>query len=163
MAMQLVSTVNVTSTSVSSIEWTSIPQTGKDLYVLFSGRGTVADLAQTIDVRWNSLSSNYNYVRFLRVYNSTISSNSAGPSQVPILVPAATATASIFGNISIYLPNYTSSQSKTISADYVGENDSTFALAGIVGGENTNTAAITSLSLVGNLVRYTTASLYIIS
>jgi hypothetical protein len=75
----------------------------------------------------------------------------------------ANATANNFSNIDIYISNYRVAIQKVVSIDYVGENNATEAHSGLVGGTWTNTAAITSIKLFsagGNLVQYSTATLY---
>ena len=78
-------------------------------------------------------------------------------------VNGATATANTFANVSIYIPNYTSANYKSVSIDAVTENNATTAYAFLSAGLWSNTAAITSATITnssGNYVQYSTAYLY---
>jgi len=81
-------------------------------------------------------------------------------------VSSAGATASTFGNCQAYIPNYTSSAYKSISAEGVAEGNTTAMLSAIDAGLWSDTSAITSIKLFVpsfNLLQYSTASLYGIS
>ena len=72
-------------------------------------------------------------------------------------------TANTFGNSSVYVSNYTSSVAKSVSFDFVQENNASDAKAHIAAGSYTGSSAITSLTMVlatGNFAQHTTASLY---
>jgi hypothetical protein len=63
----------------------------------------------------------------------------------------------------IYFPNYASATNKSFSIDSVTENNATLANQFLTAGLWSNTAAITSITLLaasGNLAYYSTASLY---
>jgi hypothetical protein len=77
--------------------------------------------------------------------------------------PAATATASTFGNFSLYFPNYAGSTNKSYSTDGVGENNATEANQVITAGLWSQTTAINAIALYassGNLAEYSSATLY---
>lgn len=163
MPVTLVSSVTVGSGGASSIEFTNIPATGTDLLVRLSSRGTSADFDQSIDFRWNSLSSGYSGV-YLRSYNGgTTTSSSSGTNEVGIRIPSSTSVSNTFGDTSIYLSNYTSSLAKSVSIEYATENNTNANSRAIIGARNTGTAAISSVSFIGNFAQHSTASLYIIS
>ena len=73
-------------------------------------------------------------------------------------------TANTFSNNSIYIPNYTGSNNKSVSVDSVYENNATTAGQHLVSGLWASSAAITSVKLTegfgNNWVQYTTATLY---
>ena len=72
------------------------------------------------------------------------------------------ATSGTFASYDIYIPNYTSSNPKSISWDGVTENNSTTALTNI-GVSKITTGAVTSLSWSagsGNFIQYTTPVSY---
>jgi hypothetical protein len=78
-------------------------------------------------------------------------------------IPAATSTANTFGNVAIYIPNYTSSNNKSISVDGVGENNATTAFADLYAGLWANSSAITSITLyniISDFAEFSTATLY---
>ena len=72
-------------------------------------------------------------------------------------------TASTFGNLQIYIPNYAGSNQKSYSIDSVGENNATDAYQVLSAGKYNQTTAITQVSLriaSSNLAQYSTAYLY---
>jgi len=77
-------------------------------------------------------------------------------------IPNATYTANTFASAEIYIPNYTSSNYKSLSVDFVGENNATTSYQYFTAGLFSNTSAITSLVIDGtdNFVQYSTATLY---
>jgi hypothetical protein len=77
-------------------------------------------------------------------------------------------TTSTFTNSEIYIPNYTSSNQKSISGDAVNENNSssTNVQARLVAWKWSGTTAISSILFstnTGNFVQYSTFTLYGIS
>ena len=168
MAMTLVSTVTVGSGGAASISWLNIPQTGKDLYLVISGRTTSSNTYNPIVANINNDGGlNYSF-RQLYGTGSSTASNSGGLFGGAITeLPGANATSSTFGNLSVYYSNYTGSTAKSYSVDGVTENNATAAFQGILAGNYTGTSAISSLYLyvydTTNFAQHTTASLYIIS
>lgn len=168
MAMTLVSTVTVGSGGASIIEFTNINQTGKDLMVLVSARSSWSGNDDLI-MRVNSdTSSIYNW-RWVRG-DGSIAQTGGFTSQTLALVGKTTGTAltaSTFSSQKIYLSNYTSSVSKSYSADSVNEWENTTAYQYLDGGRIATNSAITSLqfdtSNGGAFEQYSTISLYIIS
>ncbi len=161
MAMTKVSEVTVGSGGAASIEFTGIPQTGKDLVVLVSARIGTTDYG--LVCRFNNDASNVT-TRFLRGTGS--SANSGTYAGFQGVSGKSDQTANTFGNSSIYVSNYTSSVVKSISADGVNENNATEAFQVISANSWSGTDAITSLKLTndsGSFVQHSTASLYIIS
>ena len=76
----------------------------------------------------------------------------------------ANATSSTFGNTEIYIPNYTSSNYKSLYSDSVTENNGTQILLGLNHSLWANTAAITSITIAtatgGNYVQNSSFYLY---
>jgi hypothetical protein len=84
------------------------------------------------------------------------------------VVSGNTATASTFGSVDIYIPNYTDTGAQqSLSADSVSENNASTSYARSTAGLWQNNAAITSISIIPYLgtlwQQYTTATLYGIS
>ena len=154
-------------TAAASIEFTSIPQDGTDLYLSISTRTTSnisgeqwafgefgfnAD-GQGVNQSGKSLFGN----------NSSASSFSAAPR---FYSTSSAATSNTFANISAYIPNYTGATQKSFSIDSVNEDNSAaggFLL--ITAGLWTGTAAITTIKLfprsgVGDFAIGSTVSLY---
>jgi hypothetical protein len=78
---------------------------------------------------------------------------------------SSSTTANTFGNFELYIPNYAGSTNKSVSSDYVNENNATGGISyGLLANLWSNTAAINaiSLSIYGgtNFAQYSTAYLY---
>jgi hypothetical protein len=81
-------------------------------------------------------------------------------------MPYADATANVFSNSTLYIPNYASSNYKPLSSDGSAENNATFSRLGLTSHLWSNTAAISSIALTpqdGSFVQYSTFYLYGIS
>lgn len=163
----LIASSTVGSGGAATIDFTSIPQTYTDLYILVSGRTGNADTFDQLLMKFNSSSTGYS-VKWL-VGNGSTSSTSGGSSMSFLYAgyqDGANNTASTFGNSLICIPNYTSSSVKVTSSDTVFEHNSSTAtgINGIFGGQWSGTSAITSISLFSgsgsNFAQYTTAYLY---
>jgi hypothetical protein len=167
MAMTLVSTVTVGSVATSSIQFSNIAQTGKDLFILVSARRT--DNGAIVSLVANSdTGTNYRPWR-LRGTGSAASTDDFGNETYSLHYGANNSvyTANSFGNGGIYISNYTSSSAKIMSSEGVGGNNATSNELALWANRWSGTAAITSITLGtyggGDFVQNTTASLYIIS
>lgn len=162
--MELVSTVTVGSGGAASIEFTGIAGSGKDLLVVLSCRSD--STGEEVFLSLNSTTTGYSN-RFLYGANTNVFSEAFSNRSLGYLIKTSTTTANTFGSASIYITNYSSSNNKSISVDYVVENNSSNATQGITASQWANSSAITSLALSptsgNNFVQYSTASLYIIS
>jgi hypothetical protein len=152
------STVTVGAGGAAYVEFTSISGTYTDLLVKLSARSP----DNYLNISFNGSTSNLS--------SKTLGSNSSGAFSTSAtdgllygLSTPSSLTASTFSNADIYIPNYTASTSKSFSVDAVTENNGTAITLALVAGLWNNTAAITSIRLTGgtgNLVQYTTATLY---
>lgn len=164
--LKKIQTITVGSGGASSIEFTSIPQTYTDLKLVLSARSTTSDSTNPwkfATISFNGNTSNRT-TRFLSGNGSTASS--ASDTTIYTWVAGHNATASVFGNAEIYIPNYTSANNKSLSIDTVTENNATASYMNLQAGLWSNTAAITQVTITldtGNFVQYTTATLYGIS
>ena len=161
----LLETITVGEAGASSVTFNNIPQSGyTDLKVVYSARGLAAATDRGMFVQFNGdTTSSYTY-KFLRGDGSSAGS---GGSTTTFLYwgnfPAASATANTFGNGEFYIPNYTSSNYKSVSSDSVSENNATAGWDTFVAGLWSKTNAITSMLLYpesGNFAQYSTFSLY---
>jgi len=146
--------------TAASITFNSIPQTYTDLNVLCSIRGSTN--GDGIYVQFNGNTSSYS-VRQLFGDGSSVASNTPGQTNYGTIGYTTTVTSNTFGNLSIYVPNYTSSNNKSYSADSVQEANQTQAYMNLVAGLWSNSSAITSLTIacqVGNLETNSTFYLY---
>lgn len=161
--MQLIQTVTVGSGGAASIDFTSIPATFTDLYVGITVRSLRSgQIRDDLFIKYNALTTGYSY-RFLRGTGSSTSSNSGTFYNYVSQVPGATATGNTFSNVGCYIPNYTSSNAKSLSSDGVMENNATESHQDIVACLNSTTDPITALSIFAgsaNLAEYSSASLY---
>jgi hypothetical protein len=168
----LISSVTVGSGGASEITFSSIPNTYTDLLVKLSGR-----LSQTggaydgFNIKFNNTTSNWSS-RTLSGNGSSASSGSEtgtyGSRFLGINIDGS--TASTFGNLEVYIPNYAGSSYKSVSSDSVTENNDTGAFIRLGAGLWSDTSAITSLTLYNQdytpsnaFAQYSTAYLYGIS
>jgi hypothetical protein len=165
---EAIATTTVGSGGAANIEFTSIPAIYTDLCILTSLRSNRATVVyDTGRIRFNSDSGN-NYTASRRLYGDGSSAFSDAPaitnSGLFEMPTASGATASTFGNIQIYIPNYTSSNYKSYSNDGVSENNAATAFTTLIAGLWNSTSAITSITLTpfaGTLwSQYSTATLY---
>jgi hypothetical protein len=149
-------------TAQASIEFTSIPSTYTDLVLLVSGRssrsGTYVD---NIQIYFNGANSNLSS----RYLDGDGVNRGSGTLAFGFLgaIPAATATANTFGNLSVYIPNYSGATVKSYSADVVQENNATNSYLEITAGLWNQTAAINTITIFasnGQLNAGSIASLY---
>jgi hypothetical protein len=146
-------------TAAASIEFTSIPSDATDLLLLLSGRLTAVDNFD-VAVFFNGSTSGFS-ARKLFGRGDSVSSNTVAD---PIILNGTSFTANTFGNVSVYIPNYTGSTAKSFSVDSVSENNATLAYQTISAGLWTGTSPITSIELKANgsatFTVDSTASLY---
>jgi hypothetical protein len=160
-----IETVTVGSGGAASISFSSIPQTYTDLKIVISSRDAYAGPFDGIKLTFNSNTTGYNERYLQGTGSAALSGNSSGNAFGPGGTGnAATSTASVFGNIEIYIPNYRSANNKTFSTDSVAETNATANQMLLYANLWSNTAAITSIQLAPyqpvNFVQYTTATLY---
>ena len=166
--MVKIETVTVGSGGAATIEFASIPQTYTDLVVLFSLRsaGNVTS-SWSARVTFNSDTTNGNYSRRNLGGDGSAATSSSASDRFVGHLDNSTATASTFGNGSLYIPNYTGSTNKSYSSDTVAENNATAGFNMLLAGLWSNVAAITNIKLDdyngNNLAQYSTATLYGIS
>jgi len=149
--------------AAASIEFTSIPQDGTDLVALFSLRSSrAANDADTGFAKFNSNSSNYSG-RELFGNGSSVFTGTTSTTGMAFVIAGANPTANTLGNGLLYVPNYTGSTNKSVSLDWVNENNGSLAYSGITAYLWSDTAAITTLTFTaanGNLVAGSIISLY---
>ena len=161
----LISSVTVGSGGAANIEFTSIPSTYTDLLVKVCGRSAASGSTyDDLGIYFNSSTANLSW----RILYGTgaAASSTLGTTRYFAFVPGASATASTFGNVEYYIPNYTGSNNKSVSVDSVTENNATTVLSSIAAGLWSSSSAITTITLNpanGNFVQYSTAYLYGIS
>ena len=163
----LISRQTVGSAGAASVTFSNIPATFTDLNLVFSARNSDATAVRDFRVQFNSdTAANYFNMEVYGISGSA-GSGSNTTNQIQGACNADTSTASLFTNISLYVPNYASSNHKSISIDNATENNSTSdAQLRLIASKWSNTAAITSIQITtnsGNYMQYSTFSLYGIS
>ena len=155
---KLIAISTVGSGGAANIEFTSIPATYTDLLLVISGRTDRAAIADGFLIKPNNTTPTIKYITGdgTTAYSGT---NYSG------IFPAATATASIFGNSAAYFPNYANtSYNKSFSVDDVSENNATNAYATLSANFYSSTSAIASIKIesinAASFVQYSTAYLY---
>jgi hypothetical protein len=153
--------------SAASVVLDNISQTGyTDLKVVVSARTDYSGGTNDgLSVRFNASNTGYT---FRQLYaDGTSAASNGGSASVGPNVPATSATANTFGNAEIYIPNYASNNYKSHYIDGVGENNATQAIMSFLAVLWSNTAPITSVTILSssasNLVANSTFSLYGIS
>lgn len=163
--MTLIEHIEVGSGGSTEIEFASIPATYTDLKIVFSGRAsTSANFAQ-FGLRFNDSTTNYSERSLIGNDGSASSSSATTNNQLQFnWVVAATSTSNTFANAEIYIPNYASSNAKSVSFDGVTENNATTGyVTSIVAKLWNDTTAISSIQifpLVDSFVQYSSATLY---
>jgi hypothetical protein len=165
MPLQLykIATIEVGSGGASSMIFSSIPQGYTDLKITFSARSEGTSTTAAL-LRLNGSSANGSNRGLEGNGVTAITYVDSSQSYAGNIVPG-NYTVNTFCNNEIYIPNYTSSNYKSSSVDTVTENVATiYALQNIQANLWSNTAAVTSISLIpngtNNFAQYTIATLY---
>lgn len=162
MSMTKLAEVTVGAGGQSSINFTNIPQTFTDLQLVLSTRNADSGYFGYIGVGFNGVTTNLSQRR-LRGNGSTASSGTN--TYLEMAANASGTTANTFSNAQVYISNYAGSTNKSVSLDWVMENNVAEAYQQIAAGIWSSTAAITSIQVYGssNFVQYSTATLYGVS
>lgn len=163
----LLEKITVGAAGAASVTFNSIPQTGyTDLKLVVSSRTTgTSTYWDDLLVKPNGVTTNAS-IKSIYFVPGTLSSGSVTTGLYMGNSTNANALANTFSSLELTIPNYASSNYKSMSADGVTENDSGNADLTFVSGVWSSTAAITSLTLssyVGNFVQYSTFALYGVS
>jgi len=156
--MQLISSVSVGVGGAATIDFTSIPGTYTDLMLVLSARATSTTATITVALNGSSTSFTSIYLNGAAGFAPT----SATGTTLVGYASTSSHTASTFGNLSIFIPNYAGSANKTFSVDSVQENNGAASVnTTIFTNLWSNTAAITQVTLsLPNFAQYSSASLY---
>jgi len=150
-----IAAVTVGSGGASSIDFTSIPSTYKDLCVKLS---VSAATSNAFLMSINASTSNFTY-RLLEGDGSAAASYSGSSGRIAYAFNSST----IFSSVEVYIPNYAGSTNKSFSTDAVSEQNTTTAYADLTASLWSQTTAISSLGFYfssGNILQYSTATLY---
>lgn len=157
MALELVETIEVGSGGASSISFTNIPQTGKDIVVLVSMR-TLAT-GSYLSVNGSGTTSG----AFWNIQGSGSTASADKQAANFIIANDDSETANTFGVAKAEIYDYTATGlGKHVCVFGVGEDSNTTAYQRIANGEYSTTSAITSVTLdFATFEQYSSASLYI--
>jgi hypothetical protein len=155
----LIQTITVGSGGAANIEFTSIPATYTDLKLVFSARSVEAYNYAAYQIKFNGSATGFTA---RELYGSSNSAASTTRTNTFYSMDGATATANTFSNTEIYIPNYASANNKSFSLDGVSEDNTVVCFLALDAGLWSNTAAITSISIVPvtTVTQYSSASLY---
>jgi hypothetical protein len=162
----LIASSTVGSGGTPNITFSSIPSTYTDLCLLLSVRSSRAGVIEDgLGIQINSSTTGYTYrIVIGQGSNGIVNLNTTYEQTWAGAQPAATATASTFGNAQIYIPNYAGSAAKSYSTDSAGETNAGQNPGNTMGAIlQSSTAAVSSLLIKvqnGNLVEFSTAYLY---
>ena len=159
----LIDKATVGSGGTSSITFSSIPQTYTDLKLVISARGSRSAVYNSMKIKFNGVDTNQS--------SRVIEGNGAAASSysdtiITIIMSGASATANTFGSGEVYIPNYTSSNYKSVAADSVAETNATTEYMDVVAGLWGSGNAITSITIDPNvsgsytILEYSSAYLY---
>lgn len=161
---KLIASSTVGAGGATSITFSSIPNTYTDFKVVFSLRDNTASTpVNNVFTTINGTSTGYSE-RVLFSDGSVVSSGNRSSTNIAYLYSdSSTATSNTFSSGEIYIPNYTSSNNKSMSIDSASENNATTAYTAITAALWSNSSAITSITLStggSNYVQYSSAYLY---
>ena len=161
----LLEKVTVGAAGASSITFSNIPQTGyNDLVIKMSIKTASANRSDAVVIKPNGLTTNGTAKR---LYGNGASATSDSLSVVDggQADGNSSGVTSTWSNGEIYIPNYASSNYKSMSVDAVSEGNETTAYAELGATLWSATAAITSLNIscTSNLLQYSTFFLYGVS
>lgn len=163
--MTKIASVTVGAGGAASIDFASVPAIYDDLLLMYSTRTNRAAFYQDqMYCEFNGSATGYTWKQVGNSSGSAISLSAAVPYGGS--ATAALATASVFSNIGIYIPNYLSSNYKSYAVDGVNESNTAslpYSL-GLESGLWSNTAAINRVTLLSEtsstILQYSMATLY---
>ena len=166
----LIASSTVGSGGAANITFSSIASTYTDLCIKLSARNTDgSNTYNNIWVTFNNSSGGTSYSDKSIYAIGTTAGSLQNNSQAELRVGASVSsgnTSNTFSSTEIYIPNYASSNNKSVSTDSVTEANSGTngrIYNNLMAGVRSNTDAITSITLTGesySFVQYTTAYLY---
>jgi len=170
MTMYLINAQTVGSGGVANVTFNSIPQTYTDLKLVvssrenFSGAGPWGNLAVT----FNGNTADYSEKAFYKADASSgaaASTTTTGGSLRSFYSARNDATANVFSNAEMYIPNYKGTSNKSmIYESIVGDNSASAWIVLAASGFWANGAAITSINIASynsvNLLQNSTFFLY---
>lgn len=157
---ELITSSTVGSGGVSSVTFSSIPQTYTDLLIVTSTRNTGGSTGTGINVALNGSTTPTGKILYGDGSSATSANNNSS-----MISNDNNLTASAFANASLYIPNYAGSNAKSASGDSVNEANQAGVYAVLYANIwSSFTSAITSLQFTlangANFMQYSTFYLY---
>jgi hypothetical protein len=156
----LIASNTVGSGGVATVTFSSIPATYTDLLVKGSVRCSVSANYEDLYLQFNASG----ITRRMRVGgNGTVAFSDVYSNNTPGIAVGASASANIFSNFDLYIPNYAGSAYKSMNYDTVTENNATAAVAQMVTATWDSSSAITSITFnipTHTLLQYSSFYLY---
>ena len=162
-----IASVTVGAGGASTIDITNIPGTYTDLVLFLSLKSERNTQYDYPEIRFNDSTTSYSD-RYIYGNGSSAASDTNTLIDYVIMGSASgTTTALVFSNDCIYIPNYTSSNNKSVSLDTAAEVNATTNYMQLHAGLWSNTAAITKITIRNQFSldwqEFSTATLYGIS
>jgi hypothetical protein len=138
----------ISASGVTAINFDSIPSTYTDLALVVSIRSTEGTVGSNAEIRFNGVSSGYSSRLLYGAGSGNGLSATGGSNRIQWAPTTAgnNSTTNTFGNALIYIPNYASSNAKSVSIDAVAENNATASRTDLNAALWNNSAAITSIA-----------------
>jgi hypothetical protein len=155
-----IQTYTLTSTT-ASVTFSNIPQNYTDIKIVASARTARSDNGDYALLSLNGSEANSG-VTFWGYGTTVTTSNTTNN---VLIVPGNTATSSVFGNLELYCPNYTSSGNKTVSTDSSAEDNTVSSNGNSIGSllwssGSAATSAVTSITLTGRFGSFLSGSTF---
>lgn len=161
--LSLISTVTVGGAGATELDFSSIPATYTDLYMVTSLRDNMGGLMYNAAVKFNTNTTSGGRRMYGDGSNTAATSNSDTDGWV-MLTNGTTSTGNTFSVTSLYFPNYAGSNLKNFTIDSVSENNGSTSYVFVCNALWSSTAAINRLTLysttAGTFQQYSSASLY---
>jgi tRNA threonylcarbamoyladenosine modification (KEOPS) complex Pcc1 subunit len=142
----LLETIELTQTP-TSVTFDNIPQTGyTDLKIVGSFRQTTGTFYHYLAFKFNNSTSGYT-AKQLNQFAGTVYSEAGPTTYIRIDNNGTTSTANTFGSFEFFIPNYTSSASKSFSIEFGSENNASSVYMGMTAGLWSNSSSISSISI----------------
>jgi hypothetical protein len=154
----LINSTTVGSGGTASVTFSSIPATYTDLVVKSSIRCDANNADAGLYLNGSSATTS-----FIELFGNGASTSSVSRSYDLLLMNPSSSTSNTFSNTEHYIPNYASSNYKSVSLDSLTENNGTTAYIRVGAMLWSNTSAVTSVTLYpgsGNFVQYSSFYLY---
>jgi hypothetical protein len=163
--LQPIYTQTVGAGGVGTVTFNNVPQTFTDLYCVVSVRGSASQLNVDCFCSFSGQVGIAHSQTRLNGNGSSASSDRPGSGSAFRLtdVAAGTSTTNTFSSASFYIPNYTSTNFRSVVVDSTMENNATLDYSNLSAVTYSSSAAITSVrfdSSPGNFVQYSTFTLY---